>query len=115
MAKSTKQTAAVNTEQAAAPVVAAALKPAVEAALKPALKTSGFCIYIGPNLKGLLQTGTIFRGSREDAYLKAAAAIEKYPLVKSLIVTGDRLPKARLEVKTPGTALYAKYKKLAGK
>ena len=107
MAKSTKQTAAVNTEQAAAPVAAAAQKPVV--------KTSGFCIYIGPNLKGLLQTGTIFRGTREEAYRKAAAAIEKYPLVKSLIVTGDRLPKARLEVKTPGTALYAKYKKLAGK
>ena len=108
MAKSTERPVAA--VKAAPPAM-----PVAEAAPKAAVNASGFCIYIGPNLKGLLQTGTIFRGTREEAYRKAAAAIEKYPLVKSLIVTGDRLPKARLEVKTPGTALYAKYKKLAGK
>lgn len=76
---------------------------------------SGFYIYIGPNIKGLIQTGTIYRGDRENAYKAAAAAIEKRPKVKSLIVSGDALPEARLKVKTPGNILYANYMKLAGK
>lgn len=74
---------------------------------------AGFCIYIGPNLRGLLRTGTIFRGTREDAYGKAAAAIEAQPLVKVLIVPGDALPEARRQVREPGNAMNAIYEKLA--
>lgn len=74
--------------------------------------TSGFYIYIGPNIKGLIQTGSIFRGDREHAHQMAAAAIEKYPKVKTLIVSGDALPEARLRVKTPGNVLYANYNEL---
>lgn len=76
---------------------------------------SGFYIYIGPNIKGLIQTGTIYRGDRDNALKMAGAAIEKQPKVKSLIVAGDALPEARLKVKTPGNILYANYMKLAGK
>ena len=76
---------------------------------------SGVYVYIGPNIKGLIQTGSIYRGTREDAHKAAAAAIEKHPLVKTLIVSGDALPEARLKVKVPGNVLYANYKKLAGK
>lgn len=74
--------------------------------------TSGFYIYIGPNIKGLIQTGSIYRGDREHAHQMAAAAIEKYPKVKTLIVAGDALPEARLKVKTPGNILYANYNEL---
>lgn len=77
--------------------------------------TSGFYIYIGPNIKGLIQTGTIYRGNRANAFEKAMAAIEKKPLVKLLIVSGDELPAARLKVKTPGNVLYVSYQELAGK
>ena len=48
----------------------------------------------------------------------AATAIEKHPKVKTLIVSGDALPEARLRVKTPGNVMYANYnelKNLAGK
>lgn len=76
---------------------------------------AGFYCYIGPNLKKLIQTGTIFRGTREEALAKAAAAIEAQPLVKTMIVSGDALPSARIKVKTPGNVLYANYRKLAGK
>ena len=86
----------------------------VKSAAAPEVNASGFYIYIGPNIKGLIQTGTIFRGDRENA-LRTAAAIERYPLVKTLIVSGDALPAARLKVKTPGNALYANYHKLARK
>lgn len=76
---------------------------------------SGFCIYIGPSIKGLIRNGTIYRGTREEALRTAAAAVEKQPLVRSLIVSGDALPEARRKVKTPGNALYAGFQKLAGK
>lgn len=76
---------------------------------------SGFYIYIGPNIKKYIQTGTVYRGTRAHALKQAAAAIEAYPLVKTLIVSGDTLPEARIKIKTPGNALYANYKKLAGK
>lgn len=76
---------------------------------------SGFYIYIGPNIKKHIQTGTIYKGTRANALKKEAAAIEAHPLVKTLIVPGDALPEARIKVKTPGNALYANYKKLAGK
>ncbi len=76
---------------------------------------SGFYIYVGPNLKKLIQTGTVYRGTRRNALNKAAEAIKAEPLVKTLIVSGDALPEARLKVKTPGNALYTNYKKLEGK
>ncbi|MDE7053857.1 MAG: hypothetical protein K2O84_03455 [Oscillospiraceae bacterium] len=77
-----------------------------------AVNQSGFYIYIGPNIKGLIQTGSIYRGDRENAYKMAAAAIEKHPKVKTLIVAGDALPEARLKVNTPGNILYANYNEL---
>jgi len=43
----------------------------------------------------------------------AAKAIEKQPLVRTLIVSGNELPEARLKVKRPGNALYANYRKIA--
>lgn len=82
---------------------------------KPGRDASGFSCYIGPTLKGLIQTGTIYRGTRRDALNKAAEAIAARPLVKTLIVPGDMLSEARVRVKTPGNILYANYQKLAGK
>lgn len=76
---------------------------------------SGFYIYIGPNIKKHIQTGTVYRGTRANALKRAAEAIAANPLVKTLIVSGDALPEARIKVRTPGNALYANYKKLAGK
>lgn len=84
-------------------------------ARKPSRDTESFFCYIGPGITGLIQHGTIFRGTREEAMAAAAAAIEKYPSVKSLIVSGDRLPAARLKVKKPGNALYQSCQRILGK
>ena len=73
---------------------------------------SGFYIYIGPTIKSLIRNGTIYRGDRAHALLEAREAIVKYPLIKTLIVSGDYLPVARLKVKTSGNALHANYVKL---
>ena len=74
-----------------------------------------FYCYIGPSITGLIQHGDICRGTRKKAMAAAAAAIEKYPLIKTLIVSGDKLPEARLKVKKPGNALYKNYQRILGK
>lgn len=75
---------------------------------------AGFYCYIGPSITGLIQNGAIYLGARREALTAAAAAIEKNPLVKTLIVSGDQLPEARLKVKRPGNALYQNYQRVAG-
>lgn len=76
---------------------------------------AGFFCYIGPSISGLIQHGDIYIGTRKKALAAAAAAIEKYPLVKTLIVSGEKLPEARLKVKKPGNALYKNYQRILGK
>ena len=82
---------------------------------KPERNASGFYCYIGPNLKKLIQTGIVYRGTRKEALARAKEAIAAQPLVKTLIVSGDALPEASIKVKKPGNALNAAYQKLAGK
>lgn len=104
----------------AAPTVAVESVPEAEITA-PARKNAdkrceaGFWCYIGPTLPGLIQHGAIFQGDREKALQSAEAAIEKQPLVKSLIVSGDSLPLDRMKAKTPGTALYENCRKAVGK
>lgn len=74
---------------------------------------AGFCVYIGPTILGVIQNGTVIRGSKEDAVAAVAPAVEKYPLVRSLIVPGDTLGADRIKVNTPGNLLYVNYHKLA--
>lgn len=74
--------------------------------------STGFCVYIGPSITGVIQHGTFFRGSRAKAIKEASLAIEKQPLVKTLIVKSEDLPTARLKVKTAGNALYKAAEKI---
>lgn len=104
MSKNTTGTAPASAERTAT---------ATKAEKKPDGCAAGFYCYIGPNLTGLIQNGAIFRGTRSEALKAAAPAIEKQPLVKTLIVSGDELPEARLKVKRTGNALNANYNKIA--
>ena len=90
-------------------------KPAAKktaAVNKPAAEV-GFCVYIGPNIAGVIQSGMIYRGTRKEVLASVANVTEKHPLVASLIVTGDTLAQDRIKVKTPGNLLYVNYHKLA--
>ena len=42
---------------------------------------------------------------------KLAGAIEKYPLMAQLLVSGDELAEARKQIKQPGTRLYNVYRR----
>ncbi|RKJ39236.1 hypothetical protein D7X94_12945 [Acutalibacter sp. 1XD8-33] len=76
-------------------------------------KSNKIYCYIGPNIKGYLHTGQVFRGEREAILKENAEVVEKHPLVKTLLVPGESLAVARLKVKEPGTAHYANFQKLS--
>ena len=83
------------------------------AAPKKVADTGGFCVYLGPTMMGVIQRGTIYRGSRQEVLDAIAPAIEKHPLIATLVVSDTTLPEDRIKVKTPGNLLYVNYHKLA--
>lgn len=121
----TKDTATLSSQEPAGrPVQEQAATVQQESAASTQAKTagkkqegnaSGIYCYIGPSIRGLIRNGDIYKGTRGSALKAAAAAIEAQPLVKTLIVSGDALPNAYQKVKTPGTALYRNYQRVAGK
>ncbi len=52
-------------------------------------------------------------GDKQDALAQISAAVEKYPLIATLVIPGDQVSEARIKVKTPGNLLYVNYHKLA--
>lgn len=80
---------------------------------KPDGEAAGFCVYLGPSLRGVIQSGAVYKGSKASVLKEIAPALERYPLIASLVVTGDTLPADRIKVKTAGNLLNVNYKKLA--
>ncbi len=78
-------------------------------------RSAGFCCYIGPSIKGVIHTGFVFRGSRKDAFQAAAKAIEQYPAIKTLIVSGNDLPKALEKLRARGNVLSVAFQTLSKK
>lgn len=76
-------------------------------------KASYFCAYVGPTLMGVIQNGTVFGKSKKEVLKELAPVIEKFPLVANLIVEGDDLAEAKVNVKRPGNLMYVNYHKLA--
>lgn len=85
----------------------------------PAVETTSvkeperFCVYIGPSIRGVIQSGTIYGKSLEDTKAFLSPAIEKYPLIAKLISTEKTISEDRIKVKTAGNLLNVHYKKLA--
>lgn len=80
---------------------------------KPVEKSAGFCVYIGPTIPGVIQSGHVYNGSREKVLKEISDIVEKRPLVASLLVDGLTLAVDRIKVKTPGNLLFVNCKKLA--
>lgn len=74
-----------------------------------------FCVYIGPSIRGVIQSGTVYAGSKEKTEKFLSPAIEKHPLIAKLISTEMTFAEDRIKVKTAGNLLNVYYKKLAGK
>lgn len=80
---------------------------------EPAGDADGFCVYIGPSIRGVIQSGTVYGKSLKETKEFLKAAIEKYPLIGKLISTEKTIAEDRIKVKTAGNLLSVHYAKLA--
>jgi hypothetical protein len=83
--------------------------------MAPATKPAkcGFCVYLGPSIRAVIQHGAILSTTKDEALKSHAAVIEKFPLVASMFIPGDEISKGRANLEKPGTLLYENYKQLA--
>ena len=72
----------------------------------------GYYVYIGPTIRSFCQHNSIYTGSREDVEKLLARAIEKYPPIAQLLVSGDELAEARQMIKQPGNRIFEQNKRL---
>ena len=77
------------------------------------MKETGFFVYLGPSIRGVIQTATIYEGTKAEVEEFLAGPIERYPRIKRLLVSGETIAEDRIKVKTPGNGLYVSYMKLA--
>lgn len=70
-------------------------------------------VYLGPTIRGIIQKGQIFSGTKEEVLASLVPAAADYPGIAGLLVTGEELPEARIQVRTAGTLLYTRYHELA--
>jgi hypothetical protein len=79
---------------------------------KTAEAKGGFCVYLGPTITNVVQSGTVYSGNKENVLENISEAVKKYPLIATLVVTDKTLSADRVKVKTPGNILYVNYNKL---
>ena len=86
---------------------------AVKTTKEPA-KSPGVSCYLGPNIHGVIQNGTIYPVGKEDALKlpEVKMALDKAPGIAVLIADGSTLPEDLIRVKQEGTDLYKAYRAL---
>jgi hypothetical protein len=102
------------------PAIAEARDPATDtpdrassaAPVETSARESGVAVYIGPTIHGKIQKGTVFKGGMREATELYAAAIEQYPAIVRLIVSGERLAAARNDINMKRGLAYKHYKEL---
>ncbi|MEG2623365.1 MAG: hypothetical protein RSC06_10745 [Clostridia bacterium] len=76
-------------------------------------RSDGFCVYIGPSIRGCVQSGTIMPGTRDTALAACYDVIQQYPHIADLIVPSETIATDRMKVKTPGNLLNKYFNDLA--
>ena len=71
---------------------------------------SGIYVYLGPSIRGVIQNGTIYRGTRRQVLSAIAIVIEKYPKIERLIVEDSEIVSSKAKIKMGGNALSNAYK-----
>lgn len=73
----------------------------------------GVFVYIGPSIRGVIQNGSIYRGTRESVLATLAYALEKHPKIERLIIADCELASAKQKIKMGGTPLSNAYRMLS--
>lgn len=64
-------------------------------------------VYVGPTLpKGQLKQNSIFLGTRQEIEAELAPVLEKFPLVKNLLVPVSTIATAKVKSKQAGNILH---------
>lgn len=75
-------------------------------------KEASFFMYLGPTILGVIQTASIFPGTKAEVEKKLSAAIERFPRIRNLLISGETIAVDRINVTKPGSRLYAEYHRL---
>lgn len=80
--------------------------------VKPA-EENGIYVYVGPSIRGVIQNGSIYRGSRESVAEFLGPAIEKFPMIKRLVVRDTEIAEAREKINHGNNSLSIAYRELS--
>ena len=80
---------------------------------KKTAEKDGVFIYLGPSIRGVIQKGSIYRGTRESVLSSIAFAIEKYPKIERLIVADNEIVSAKQKIAVGGNSLSNAYRVLS--
>lgn len=69
-------------------------------------------VYIGPSIKGVVSTGTVYNNGLPELLIKKAV---EQPVLNSLIVPVSKLSEAKRELSVSGSALATIYAKVETK
>lgn len=72
----------------------------------------GVFVYIGPTVRGIIQNGSIYRGTRKGVLAKLAFAINKYPKIERLLVRDTELAEAREKINNGVNSLSVAFRAL---
>lgn len=73
---------------------------------EPPKPEAGVFIYVGPTIRGVIQEGTVYAGTRADVLSRVSAAVDAIPGVADLIVPAENVSAVRHQIKH-GTNLYS--------
>jgi len=75
----------------------------------------GVFVYLGPSIRGVIQSGTIYCGTRRQVKDNLQFAIAKYPHIETLIIADSDIADAKAKIKKGGNALSHAYKVLSAR
>lgn len=81
--------------------------------IKP-VEESGIYVYVGPSIRGVIQNGSIYRGSREYVtVILLGSVIEKFPMIKRLVVKDTEVAEAKEKINHGNNSLSLAYRELS--
>lgn len=93
------------TEPAEEQKPAAGKRAGKKAAAKRAAERGGYCVYLGPGIRGVIAHGKVLRGTKSQAVEQLARAIGAYPQIESLVIPAGELAEARRKLENGGSLL----------
>ncbi len=70
-------------------------------------------VYVGPSIRGSIQNGTIYRGSRKSVIEFLHHAVEKFPMIERLIVADTDIAVAKDKIARGNNSLGIAYRELS--